>query len=80
MNLEPSRQFRQIIKIWILMKICPVRAELFHAEDSKRLIVAFRNFAKAPENYTYVSWCSYQIVKAYWLEVLAAINYGALLF
>jgi hypothetical protein len=39
------------------MKICPVGAELFHAEYLRRLIVAFRNFAKAPKNY--------HIVKAY---------------
>jgi hypothetical protein len=34
-----------------LMKIGPVGAELFHAEgwtDMKKLIVASRNFAKAP--------------------------------
>jgi hypothetical protein len=32
------------------MKICPVRAELFHADgrlDMPKLIVAFRNFANA---------------------------------
>jgi hypothetical protein len=42
------------------MKIRPVGAELFHAEgrtdgrtdtDMSKLIIAFRNFAKAPKNY-----------------------------
>jgi len=35
------------------MKICPVAAELFHADgrtDATKLIVAFRSFANAPEN------------------------------
>jgi hypothetical protein len=33
------------------MKICPVRAELFHADrqrDMTKLIVAFHNFATTP--------------------------------
>jgi hypothetical protein len=36
-----------------LMKIRPLGAELFHADgqtDMTKLIVAFRNFAKAPKN------------------------------
>ena len=39
------------------MKICPVGAELLHADrqtdrqtDTKKQIVAFRNFADAPKN------------------------------
>jgi hypothetical protein len=35
------------------MKIRPVGAELFHADgltDTTKLIVAFRNFANAPED------------------------------
>jgi hypothetical protein len=39
------------------MKICPVGAELFHADgrmdgeaDTTKLTVAIRNFAKAPKN------------------------------
>jgi hypothetical protein len=39
------------------MKVCPVGAELFHADgrtdgqtDMTKLIVAFRNFANAPKN------------------------------
>jgi len=35
------------------MNICPVGAELFHADgrtDMTTVIVAFRNFAKAPKN------------------------------
>ena len=35
------------------MKILPVGTELFHANrrrDIKKLIVIFRNFAKAPKN------------------------------
>jgi hypothetical protein len=37
------------------MKICPVEAELFHADrwtDMMKLIVVFRNFTKAPKNKT----------------------------
>jgi hypothetical protein len=37
------------------MKIRPVGAELFHADsrtDMTKLIVAFRNFANAPKNYS----------------------------
>ena len=35
------------------MKIRPVRAELFQADSliDMKLILAFRNFAKAPKNY-----------------------------
>jgi hypothetical protein len=36
------------------MKIRPVRAEMFHADsrtDMTKLILAFRNFVKAPKNY-----------------------------
>ena len=35
------------------MKICPVGAEMFHADgrtDMTKLIVAFRTFANAPNN------------------------------
>jgi len=35
-----------------LIKICPVRAELFHADgraDTTMLIVAFRKFVKVPK-------------------------------
>ena len=45
------------------MKIRPVGAELFHAgrrtyrrKDMTKLIVAFRNFAKAPNNHVIGSW------------------------
>jgi formiminotetrahydrofolate cyclodeaminase len=34
------------------MKICPSRADLFHADeqtDMAKLVVAFRNFARAPK-------------------------------
>jgi hypothetical protein len=43
--------FPKISKISNLIKIRPVGAELFHADgqtDTTKLIVAFRNFAKAP--------------------------------
>jgi len=36
-----------------IMKILPMGAELFHADgqtDMTKLIVAFRNFVKAPKN------------------------------
>ena len=42
------------------MKICPAGAEFFRADgrtDMTELIVAFRNFAKAPNNTLYR--CSY---------------------
>ena len=42
------------------MKIRPVGAELFHADrqtDMTKLIVAFRNFAKAPKNSLMLSLC-----------------------
>ena len=38
------------------MKICPMGAELFHADRRTvmtQLIAAFRSFAKAPKNW----WC-----------------------
>jgi hypothetical protein len=52
--------FRKSLKYQILRKICPVRAELFHAgrrvggrtdrqTDMTKLIVAFRNFSNAPQ-------------------------------
>ena len=40
------------------MKIRPVGVELFHAEgrtDMRKLVVAFRNFAKAPNNALFIS-------------------------
>ena len=40
-----------------LMKICPVRAEFFHADrrvdgwrDMTKLVITFHNFANAPKN------------------------------
>ena len=46
------------------MKIRPVVAELFNVEgqaqrrtDMKKLIVAFRNFAKAPKSSNFHSFC-----------------------
>jgi hypothetical protein len=42
------------------MKICPVGAELFYADgqtDMTKLIVAFRNFAKAPNVFDVVRTC-----------------------
>jgi len=47
-------RFSKNTQISNLMKMSPVGAELFHADgrtDMKKLIVAFRNFANAPENY-----------------------------
>jgi hypothetical protein len=53
MKMGFSRQiFRKKTQISNLTKICPVGAELFHADgrtDLTKLIVAFRNFAKAPQ-------------------------------
>jgi hypothetical protein len=43
------------------MKICPVRAELFHTDrqmngqaDMTKLIVHFNNFSNAPKNYIFM--------------------------
>ena len=48
--------FSRKAQILNLFKICPVEAELFHADgqtdgDMTKLIVAFRNFANAPKKY-----------------------------
>jgi len=51
MKLEFSRQV--FGKYSNFMKICPVGAELFHADrriDTTKLTVAFRNFANVPKN------------------------------
>ena len=54
-KLEFSRQiFEKKAQISSLIKIRPVRPELFYADgrmDIRKLIVAFRNFANAPKNY-----------------------------
>jgi hypothetical protein len=45
-------EFSKNTEISNLMKICPVWAEVFHADgqtDMAKLIVAFRNFANAPK-------------------------------
>ena len=46
--------FQKILESQTLMKIRPVGAEFSHAfgqTDMTKLLVAFRNFAKAPQNY-----------------------------
>jgi len=46
------------------MKIRPMGAELFRADaqtDTTKRIVAFRNFANAPENVKYFSVCGRQM-------------------
>jgi len=48
-------RFSKNTQISNLMKMSPVGAELFHADgrtDMKKLIVAFRNFANAPDGQT----------------------------
>jgi len=56
MQLEFCQRFSKNPLIPNFMKIRPVGAELFHASrrtdgwtDMAKVIVAFRNFAKAPE-------------------------------
>jgi hypothetical protein len=47
--------FSKYPQISIFMKMCPIGAELFYAVvwmDMTKLIVAFRNSAKAPKNKT----------------------------
>jgi hypothetical protein len=47
------------------MKICPLGSKLFHADgqtDMKKLIVAFRKFAKAPKIASFIAisvFCDY---------------------
>jgi hypothetical protein len=53
MKSEFSRQISRKTQISSLIKIRPVRAQLFHADrqtDMTKLTVAFRNFADAPDN------------------------------
>jgi hypothetical protein len=57
-NLNFLDRFSRNTQISDLMKIRPVSAELFHADgrtDMTMLIVAFRNFANAPKNWSAVS-------------------------
>jgi hypothetical protein len=51
MRLESSRQISKKFQISSFIKILPMGAELFHADgqtDMIKLLVAFYNFAKAP--------------------------------
>jgi len=53
MKLNFLDRFSKHTQISNLMKILIVGAELFHADrqtDMKKLLVTFRNFAKAPKN------------------------------
>jgi len=54
MTLEIPRQILENIQVSNLMKIRPVEANLFHVDGrtdrhTTKLIIAFRNFAKAPK-------------------------------
>jgi hypothetical protein len=47
------------------MKICPVGAELFHADgrtDMTKLIAALHNFANAPNKIWHAAWCKIDII------------------
>ena len=55
MNLKFLDMFLKNTQTPTFIKVCPVGAELFHAErrtdrqtDMTKLLVAFRNFASAP--------------------------------
>jgi hypothetical protein len=48
MKLEFSRQISGKLPVLDLMHICPLRAELFHADKHESVI--FRLFANAPKN------------------------------
>jgi hypothetical protein len=52
MNLEISKRFSKNTQTSNFMKIRPVEDELFHAADRdfRKLTVAFRIFANAPNN------------------------------
>ena len=52
MKLEISLQILEKTQISNFIKIRPMEAELFHADrmTDMKLIVVFRNFAKAPKN------------------------------
>jgi hypothetical protein len=56
------------------MKVCPVGAELLHADgrtDMKKLIVAFRNFASALKNSTF---CPHSVFMCFvWISEQTAI-------
>ena len=55
-NLNFFDTFSKSIKMSNFLKICPLGAELFHADGQTgmtKLIAAFRNFAKAPKKKWY---------------------------
>jgi hypothetical protein len=53
MKINVLRIFSKNTEVSNFIKILPVGAELLHSEgrtDTTKLMVAFRNFAKAPKN------------------------------
>ena len=60
LNLNFLGKFSKEVEIWNFIKIRRVGAELFH-EDRRtdtKLVVAFRNFAKAPDkSCLWLKWC-----------------------
>jgi hypothetical protein len=75
LNLTFLDIFLKNAQISNVMKICPVAAEFFHADeltdgqtDVTKLIVAFRNFVNAPKTisiFLYVSFTMIMIRKSY---------------
>jgi len=56
MKLELSRKFVKNTQMSSFMRVYPVGAVFFHADRRTvmtKLVVAFRNFAKAPKNCKY---------------------------
>ena len=56
LNSNFLRRFSKSTEISNFIKICPVEAELCHADrrtDMTKLIVAFRNFAEVPKTSTF---------------------------
>jgi len=59
------------------MKVCPVVAELFHADgrtDATKLIVALRNFVDASKNHT-LSLSIFLVLRSIILNLLSIENY-----
>ena len=68
MEFEFSGQILKNSQVQVFTKICPVEAELFHADgetDVLKVIAGFRNFVKQPKNsILHVLYCRLTYLKA----------------